>query len=224
MGLNNKGVDALVTRVQQSQYRGILGINIGKNKDTPLDKAVNDYLYCLQAVYPHASYVTINISSPNTPGLRLLQQEDYLKDLLAQLQERQQALAQQWQKWVPLVLKVSPDENEATLSRLAELVVQHGIQGIIATNTTCSREGVTQLPHAEEMGGLSGKPLEQQATSCLAFLKARLGNAVTLIGLGGIDSLESAQKKREAGADLLQLYTGLIYQGPQLVRSIATGL
>jgi dihydroorotate dehydrogenase len=224
MGLNNKGVDALAMQLTKTQYKGVLGISIGKNKETDLNLAAEDYLYCLRAVYKQASYVTINISSPNTPNLRLLQQDNYLPDLLGKLGNLQQELAQLHQKAVPLVVKVSPDESDETLKRMAETIVNCGVSGVIATNTTRSREAVAHLPNAKEEGGLSGKPLEATATRCLATLKAELGDAVTLIGLGGIDSPESAKAKLDAGAQLLQLYTGLIYQGPGLISRIVQGL
>ncbi|VEG92393.1 quinone-dependent dihydroorotate dehydrogenase [Legionella spiritensis] len=217
MGFNNHGVDVLVANVSRAAYRGILGINIGKNKDTPLDHAVEDYRYCLQKVYAHASYVTINISSPNTPDLRRLQEGDFLAALLTGLTEEQQRLADQYQRLVPLVVKVSPDESDETLKRMADVIVAKGIAGIIATNTTCARDAVAQLPYGGEIGGLSGRPLVQRSTACLKLLKQVAGDAVTLIGAGGIDNGETAREKLEGGAALVQVYTGLIYQGPSLV-------
>jgi dihydroorotate dehydrogenase len=224
MGFNNQGVDALVNHVKNANYKGILGINIGKNKDTPLDKAVEDYLYCLRRVYEHASYITINISSPNTPDLRQLQQGDYFANLLSQLQMEQKKLADQFQNHVPLVVKVSPDETDETLKQMTEVILRHGIEGIIATNTTCSRELVKNVNHAEELGGLSGKPLTELSTQCLRLLKHYTGDALTLIGVGGIDSSSSVQEKLDAGASLVQVYSGLIYQGPGLVHDIVSGL
>lgn len=224
MGFNNKGVDYLVATVAQSSYQGILGINIGKNKDTPLDKAADDYLYGLRAVYPHAAYVTINISSPNTPDLRQLQQDVYLSQLLSQLVEEQKKLADHYQRHVPLVVKVSPDEEQDTLKQMTETILKLGIQGIIATNTTCSRVGVEGMTHAQEQGGLSGKPLRASSTDCLRLLKSYVGDDLTLIGVGGIDSVDSAQEKLDAGASLIQLYTGLIYQGPKLINDIVSGV
>ncbi|RUR18820.1 quinone-dependent dihydroorotate dehydrogenase [Legionella sp. km535] len=224
MGFNNLGVDALVTHVKKAQYKGILGINIGKNKDTSLADAANDYCYCLQKVYGHASYVTINISSPNTPDLRELQKGDYLTQLLSQLQNEQLKLEEQHQRHVPLVVKVSPDEDDETLKLMTEVILSHGIEGIIATNTTCSRDGVKNLPYGDEQGGLSGRPVEELSTRCLALLKKYAGDAITLIGAGGINSADSAQKKIAAGATLVQIYSGLIYQGPGLVNRIISGL
>ncbi|MFT4059234.1 MAG: quinone-dependent dihydroorotate dehydrogenase [Legionella sp.] len=224
MGFNNQGVDALIAHVQRARYQGVLGINIGKNKDTPLDKAVEDYRYCLQKVYPYASYITINISSPNTPDLRQLQQREYFSNLLKQLVAEQNQLAQRHQHDVPLVVKISPDEDPETLKQMTDVILTQGIAGIIATNTTCSREGVNHLRHGDESGGLSGRPVHELSLQCLRLLKRYVGDAVTLIGVGGIDSCESAQAKLEAGASLIQIYSGLIYQGPQLVRDLAVGL
>lgn len=224
MGFNNQGVDALVNHVQKSQYQGVLGINIGKNKDTPLEKAADDYLHCLAKVYAHASYITINISSPNTPDLRQLQQGAYFADLLSQLQAEQTRLADKFQRHVPLVVKVSPDEDQETLKQMTEVILSHGIAGIIATNTTNSREGVKNLSAAAETGGLSGQPLRELSLQCLRLLKQYVGDAVTLIGVGGIDSCDSAQEKLDAGASLVQVYSGLIYRGPELVYELAAGL
>lgn len=224
MGFNNQGVDALVAHVKKSNYKGVLGINIGKNKDTSLNKAVDDYLYCLGKVYEHASYITINISSPNTPDLRQLQQGEYFAQLLAQLQVEQHKLTDKFQRHVPLVVKVSPDESEETLKEMTEVILKCGIEGVIATNTTCSRDGVKELPKSEEQGGLSGKPLMELSTHCLNLLKRYLGPEITLIGVGGIDNCDNAQKKIDAGASLIQIYTGLIYKGPNLVHELVTGL
>ena len=224
MGFNNAGVDALVRNVAKANYRGILGINIGKNKDTPLNQAVDDYRHCLKKVYAHATYVTINISSPNTPGLRQLQEKEYLSALLQQLSEEQKRLADLHQRQVPLVVKFSPDEEEEALKQMAEAVLINNISGIIATNTTCSRVGVSASPHAQEAGGLSGEPLFNRATDCLRILKKIVGSEVALIGVGGIMDVFQAQQKRQAGASLLQIYTGLIYQGPQLITSLVEGL
>lgn len=224
MGFNNQGVDALVRHVKNAKYKGILGINIGKNKDTALDKAAEDYLYCLRQVYEHASYITINISSPNTPDLRQLQQGEYFANLLAQLKVEQIKLSDQFQRHVPLVVKVSPDETDETLKQMTEVILHHGVEGIIATNTTCSREQVKNIPYAEEQGGLSGRPLTALSTRCLRLLKQYTGDALTLIGVGGIDSCISAQEKLESGASLVQIYSGFIYQGPGLIPRLVSGL
>ncbi|WP_131782280.1 quinone-dependent dihydroorotate dehydrogenase [Legionella gresilensis] len=224
MGFNNEGVDALIRNVQESQYHGILGINIGKNKDTSLNEAVNDYLVCLQKVYRYASYVTINISSPNTPDLRQLQQHEYLSDLLKQLAEKQKELADTHQRYVPLVIKISPDEEDETLKQIANTVIANKIDGIIATNTTCSRLGIENAALSQEQGGLSGKPLLNRSTACIKLLKEIVGSEVTLIGAGGISDTESAQEKLAAGANLLQVYTGLIYRGPYLIPNLLKSL
>lgn len=224
MGFNNCGVDTFVKNVSRAKYKGVLGINIGKNKDTPLTRAADDYLECLRKVYRLASYITINISSPNTPDLRLLQQNKFFRDLLSKLVEEQTRLADQEQRFVPLVIKLSPDESEETLKELAHACVDMKISGIIATNTTCARDGVANLPHSFEQGGLSGAPLFKRSTECLAIIKKVVGNELTLIGVGGIDSPEVAQEKLNAGANLLQVYTGLIYKGPGLVSQLANAL
>ncbi len=224
MGFNNHGVDALLANINNVKYQGILGINIGKNKDTPLNQAASDYLYCLRKIYSRASYVTINISSPNTPDLRQLQQGEYFSDLISQLRKEQLQLADEYQRYVPLVVKLSPDESDETLKIMADVIVSAGINGIIATNTTCARDTVHTLVHGDELGGLSGQPLFERSTHCLRVLKQVVGDDVTLIGVGGIDHTEAARQKIAAGASLLQIYTGLIYQGPGLVNTLVDGL
>lgn len=224
MGFNNLGVDNLVENVKNARYSGALGINIGKNKDTSLEHSADDYLLCLNKVYPYASYVTINISSPNTQNLRQLQQAAYFSQLMSQLREEQKKLSDQHQKHVPLVVKVSPDENEETLKEMTEAMLHFGIEGIIATNTSSGRDGVSSYPQAIETGGLSGAPLKNLSTRCIRLLKQYVGNDITLIGVGGINSCADAQEKIDAGASLVQVYTGLIYQGPELVHQIVTGL
>ncbi len=224
MGFNNHGVDALVENVRKAEYAGILGINIGKNKDTSLQNAKDDYLYCLGKVYEHASYVTINISSPNTPDLRQLQQEEYLQNLLSQLKKEQLRLADVHHRYVPLLIKLSPDEREEDLKKMADAITVQGMDGIIATNTTCSRDEVQNLPNADEIGGLSGLPLQTKSTQCLRIIKSTIGNAIVLIGVGGIDTPNAALDKLKAGASLVQLYTGLIYQGPTLIQAITESL
>ncbi len=217
LGFNNVGVDAFLRNVVRSRYRGILGINIGRNADTPPERAADDYEMCLDKVYSHASYVTINISSPNTRGLRDLQQKDQVENLLARLSTRRERLAKRHGKHVPLVLKVAPDLVPGQVSGIANAVRRHGIEGVIATNTSVSREGVEGLPHANEAGGLSGKPLRERATRVLKLLESELRNEATLIGAGGIFTQSDAREKIAAGASLVQLYTGLIYRGPGLV-------
>ena len=222
MGFNNHGVDALIKNIQRAHYQGILGINIGKNKETSLEYAADDYLCCLRKVYLHASYVTINISSPNTPNLRQLQQINYFKDLMNELREEQLQLADVHQRYVPLVVKLSPDESDETLRTMADVIVSLGIDGIIATNTTCARDAVDTLPYGNELGGLSGQPLVTQSTHCLRILKQVVGDEVVLIGAGGIDNAAVASEKLQAGASLLQIYTGLIYKGPGLVKALTS--
>jgi len=216
-GFNNVGLDAFLRNVVRSRYRGILGINIGRNADTPPERAADDYELCLDKVYSHASYVAVNISSPNTRGLRDLQQKDQVENLLARLSTRRERLAERHGKRTPLVLKVAPDLLPGQVSGIANAVRRHGIEGVIATNTSVSREGVEGLPHANEAGGLSGKPLRERATRVLKLLESELRNEATLIGAGGIFTQSDAREKIAAGASLVQLYTGLIYRGPGLV-------
>ena len=218
MGFNNHGVDALVANVKRSAYQGILGINIGKNFDTPIERAVDDYLACLRKVYAHAGYVTVNISSPNTKNLRQLQGESELDGLLGPLKREQEALAQQHGRHVPLTLKIAPDLDEAQILIIADALKRHRIDAAIATNTTISREGVEPLAHADEAGGLSGAPVFEKSTSVLGALSRALGHEIPLIGVGGVMNGKSARAKLEAGAQLVQLYTGLIYRGPVLVK------
>jgi dihydroorotate dehydrogenase len=224
MGFNNAGVDALVANILQSQYKGVLGINIGKNKDTPLEQAVEDYLCCLRKVYQYASYVTVNISSPNTPGLRQLQQKEHLDGLLKALCEEKKRLADNHQRSLPLLLKISPDESKETVQAIAQMALKHDFSGIIATNTTASRTEVSHLPFGQEEGGLSGRPVFRLATDCLRLLKEEVGDALTLVGVGGIEDAAGAKEKLDAGATLLQVYTGFIYKGPDLVVNLVDGV
>ncbi|MBI5780242.1 MAG: quinone-dependent dihydroorotate dehydrogenase [Rhodocyclales bacterium] len=217
MGFNHDGVDALVARARARRWRGILGINLGKNADTPIERALDDYLLGLRRVWSTADYVTINVSSPNTRALRELQRGDSLEALLGGLREEAERLAASQGKRTPLVLKIAPDLEEAELDLIAEKVLAYRIDGVIATNTTVSREGVAQLPHGQETGGLSGEPLRERATAVLAALAQRLQGRVPLIAAGGILSGDDARAKLRAGASLVQLYTGLIYRGPELV-------
>ena len=221
-GFNNVGVDAFLENVARRRWRGVLGINIGKNATTPAEQAADDYAYCLERVYGAASYVTINISSPNTAGLRALQEKQAVEALLSRLTRRREVLARNHGKRVPLVLKVAPDLDAQGIAAIADAVRDHGIDGVIATNTTTSRTGVENLPNANEAGGLSGAPILEKSTQVLRELR-RLLPDITLIGAGGILSGEHARQKREAGANLVQLYTGLIYRGPRLVPECASG-
>ncbi len=217
MGFNNHGVDALVANVQRARFRGVLGINIGKNFDTPIERAADDYLICLRKVYDHASYVTVNISSPNTKNLRQLQQTDELGQLLAALQNERERLADQHGRRVPLALKIAPDLDPSQISAIAGLLVTHQIDAVIATNTTIARDTVAQLPYGAETGGLSGAPLTAQAQSVTAQLAAALAGAVPVIGVGGIMTGADGAARMQAGASLIQLYTGLVYAGPALI-------
>jgi len=217
MGFNNAGVDALVRNVQASSYHGVLGINIGKNKDTPNEKAVSDYLLCLTRVYEHASYITVNISSPNTQGLRDLQEEATLRRFIAVLREAQERLGSQHGKRKPMLLKIAPDLSEAELDAIAEVLLRTGIDGVICTNTTIDHGAVADDPRGGEAGGLSGKPLFERSTAVLAGMHRRLQGRIPLIGVGGILDGSEAAEKIDAGASLVQVYSGLIYRGPQLV-------
>ncbi|TAN29748.1 MAG: quinone-dependent dihydroorotate dehydrogenase [Castellaniella sp.] len=227
MGFNNAGLDTFVANVQRSHWRqdgGILGLNIGKNADTPIDRAVDDYLTCLDAVYPHADYVTVNISSPNTRDLRSLQHHEALDVLLDALRERREALTDQHGRRTPLVVKIAPDLDDAAVDAIADIVPRHGIDGIIATNTTLSRAAVTGLPHESEPGGLSGPPVHEMSLKVIRRLRSRLGTTTAIIGVGGIESGQQACEKIQAGADAVQIYTGLIYRGPELVRECVRAL
>lgn len=221
MGFNNKGIDYLIENVKQARYNGILGINIGKNKDTPIEHGKDDYLICMEKSYEHASYITVNISSPNTPDLRSLQYGDALDDLLGSLKEKQAELAQKHHKQVPLVVKIAPDLDEAEIEQIADSLVRFNIDGVIATNTTLDRDLVFELPHAHEAGGLSGRPVQNKSTQVIAELSRRLDGKLPIIGVGGIDSLTAAREKMTAGASLVQVYSGFIYQGPTLVQNLA---
>jgi dihydroorotate dehydrogenase len=224
LGFNNKGVAAFVANVQRSSYRGVLGINIGKNADTPNERAADDYVTCLRAVYPHAHYVVVNVSSPNTKGLRDLQSEAALGALLATLKVEQRALAQRHGRHVPLVVKIAPDLTDAAVRGVARLLMDHGVEGVIATNTTLARDRVAGEPHADEAGGLSGAPLRERATEVVRVLAGALDGALPIIGVGGIDSADAARERIAAGASLVQVYTGLIYRGPALIAECANAL
>lgn len=224
MGFNNLGVDHLVGQVERCRYRGVLGINIGKNFDTPVERAADDYLQCLDRIYAHASYVTVNISSPNTMGLRRLQSGDALAVLLEQLKRRQSQLASQHGRYVPLVVKIAPDLESAEVIMMAEQLRRFEIDGVIATNTTISRRGVEGLPHGNETGGLSGLPVRESSTRVVRELVAALEGRLPVIGVGGITDGASAAEKVSSGAQLVQLYTGFIYRGPALIREAAASI
>jgi len=214
---NNQGVERFLQNVGRARYGGVLGINIGKNFDTPIERAADDYLACLDAVHERASYVTVNVSSPNTQGLRDLQSEARLDELLAALMERRRALAARQGAAKPIALKIAPDLSQAEIEAIAGLALKHGVDALVATNTTLSREGVEGAAHASEAGGLSGRPLAARSTAVLASLARALAGRIPLIGVGGILGGADAKAKVDAGASLVQVYTGFIYRGPQLI-------
>ena len=228
MGFNNGGVDAFVANVRASKFyqnrEGVLGLNIGKNADTPIERAADDYLHCLEKVYPYASYVTINISSPNTRNLRQLQGASELDALLAQLKQAQARLADRHKRYVPLALKIAPDIDAEQVRNIAGALMRHRIDAVIATNTTLSRTAVEGMTHGAQGGGLSGAPVFELSNTVIRLLKAELGTALPIIGVGGIMRGADARVKIDAGASLVQLYSGLIYAGPALVRDCAAAL
>jgi dihydroorotate dehydrogenase len=231
MGFNNDGLEAFIANVQRASFRRkaqgsplLLGLNIGKNAATPIERATDDYLIGLAGVYPHADYVAINISSPNTKNLRALQSDEALDALLGALAARREALAQQHGKRVPLFVKIAPDLDEEQIKVIAATLTRHQMDGVIATNTTLSRDAVQGLPHAEEAGGLSGAPVLEMSNQVIRQLRAALGKDYPIIGVGGILSASDAVGKIKAGADVVQIYTGLIYQGPELVRQAALAI
>ena len=227
LGFNNDGLDAFVNNVRRARFRqqgGILGLNIGKNASTPIENAVDDYLIGLEGVYPWADYVTVNISSPNTQNLRSLQSDEALDKLLGALQTRRQALMARDKRHVPMFVKIAPDLDETQVGVIAATLQNNGIDGVIATNTTISRDAVKGMTHAEETGGLSGAPVFEASNQVIRQLRAALGPRFPIIGVGGVMSGADARAKRDAGADLVQVYTGLIYKGPALVTDCALAL
>lgn len=224
MGFNNLGVDHLVENVKKARFNGVLGINIGKNKDTPVEQGKEDYLICMEKVYAHAGYIAINISSPNTPGLRSLQYGEALDDLLSSIKQKQKELEKRHLKYVPLAVKIAPDLSEEELIQVADSLIRHQIDGVIASNTTLDRSLVSGLKHAEEAGGLSGRPVQSRSTAVIQRLSQELQGRLPIIGVGGIDSLTAAREKIAAGATLVQIYSGFIYQGPGLIKDIVTHL
>ena len=224
MGFNNKGVDNLVNNVKAAKYDGILGINIGKNKDTPNEQGKDDYIHCMRKVFEYASYITVNISSPNTPGLRDLQYGAALDDLLQSLKNEQLDLIAKHNKNVPMLVKIAPDLDPIQIEQVSESLLTNKIDGVIATNTTLERSLVQGQLYADEAGGLSGAPVRERSTHIVSELKRLTNNQLPIIGVGGIDDVQSAKEKMNAGADLIQVYTGFIYKGPQLVKSIINDL
>ena len=231
LGFNNEGLDAFVVNVQKSRLRQqsgrhplVLGLNIGKNAATPIENAVDDYLICLDGVYPHADYVTVNISSPNTSNLRALQSDEALDALLGRIAERRELLATRYGKRVPIFVKIAPDLDLAQVQVIAATLQRHGMDGVVATNTTLSREAVKGLRHAEESGGLSGAPVLESSNRIIGQLRAALGKGFPIIGVGGVMSGIDAVSKITAGADVVQIYTGLIYKGPGLVTEAALSI
>lgn len=221
MGFNNLGVEHLVAQVRAAQTDAIIGINIGKNKLTPVERTIEDYVFCLRKVYADADYVTINISSPNTPGLRDLQFGEPLKSLLRGLKAEQASLVEKYNKYVPMAVKVAPDLTQAEVAELAATFAEFEIDGVIATNTTAARTGVESLPHGNEEGGLSGRPVFASSTEIVRQFHKALPDSIPIIAAGGILSGKDAQQKLDAGASLVQIYSGLVYQGPGLIKEIA---
>jgi len=227
MGFNNDGVDACVKRVRQSTYwqnGGIVGLNIGKNASTPIDQAASDYVKAMAAVYEIASYITVNISSPNTQNLRALQGEEMLRSLLGSLDVERERLSDRFGSRKPLFLKIAPDLDEGDVSLIADLLLEFGIDAVIATNTTIARDAVQKLQYGNEAGGLSGAPVKNASTHIIRLLKGKLKDEIPIIGVGGILSGTDAKEKRDAGANLIQLYSGLIYRGPELIAECAKAL
>ncbi|MGF1909626.1 quinone-dependent dihydroorotate dehydrogenase [Vibrio kasasachensis] len=224
MGFNNLGVDNLIDNIKKAKFDCILGINIGKNKDTPIEKGTDDYLICMEKVYEYAGYIAVNISSPNTPGLRTLQYGEALDELLAELKAKQLELEEKHGKYVPLTLKIAPDLSDDEISQICQSLIKHNIDGVIATNTTLDREVVKGMKYANEAGGLSGRPVQLRSTEVVRLLYKELGDELPIIGVGGIDSFVSAKEKMMAGAKLVQVYTGFIYHGPGLVKDIVKNI
>lgn len=224
MGFNNQGVDNLVENVKKAHFDGVLGINIGKNKDTPVEQGEDDYLDCMEKIYPFAGYIAINISSPNTPGLRSLQYGDALDSLLKSIKKKQRQLQEYHHKYVPIAVKIAPDLSEDELIQIADSLIRHNIDGVIATNTTLDRSLVQGMRFSEESGGLSGRPLQLKSIEIIRRLALELNGRVPIIGVGGIDSVISAREKMAAGASLVQIYSGFIYKGPTLIKEIVTHL
>lgn len=224
MGFNNLGVDHLVENIKKSRYKGILGVNIGKNKVTPIEESVNDYLYCLEKVYNYASYVAVNISSPNTPNLRTLQLGDALVELVQALKKKQHELAVANNRYVPIAIKIAPDLSDEEIENICRIFLENEVDGIIATNTTLDREMIANMPHVTEAGGLSGRPEFRKSTDVLAKINKIINGRIPIIGVGGVDSPMAAAEKIKNGASLIQIYSGFIYKGPVLIKNIVNYL
>ncbi|MEI1568647.1 quinone-dependent dihydroorotate dehydrogenase [Escherichia coli] len=224
MGFNNLGVDNLIENVKKTHYDGVLGINIGKNKDTPVEQGKDDYLICMDKIYPYAGYIAINISSPNTPGLRTLQYGEALDDLLIAIKNKQNDLQKIHQKYVPIAVKIAPDLSEEELIQVADSLVRHNIDGVIATNTTLDRSLVQGMKNCDQTGGLSGRPLQLKSTEIIRRLSQELNGRLPIIGVGGIDSVIAAREKIAAGATLVQIYSGFIFKGPPLIKEIVSNI
>lgn len=224
MGFNNLGVDNLIENVKKAHYDGVLGINIGKNKDTPVEQGKDDYLICMDKIYPYAGYIAINISSPNTPGLRTLQYGEALDDLLIAIKNKQNDLQKIHQKYVPIAVKIAPDLSEEELIQVADSLVRHNIDGVIATNTTLDRSLVQGMKNCDQTGGLSGRPLQLKSTEIIRRLSQELNGRLPIIGVGGIDSVIAAREKIAAGATLVQIYSGFIFKGPPLIKEIVSNI
>ncbi|WP_096970574.1 quinone-dependent dihydroorotate dehydrogenase [Escherichia coli] len=224
MGFNNLGVDNLIENVKKAHYDGVLGINIGKNKDTPVEQGKDDYLICMDKIYPYAGYIAINISSPNTPGLRTLQYGEALDDLLIAIKNKQNDLQKIHQKYVPIAVKIAPDLSEEELIQVADSLVRHDIDGVIATNTTLDRSLVQGMKNCDQTGGLSGRPLQLKSTEIIRRLSQELNGRLPIIGVGGIDSVIAAREKIAAGATLVQIYSGFIFKGPPLIKEIVSNI
>ena len=223
-GFNNDGIDKVIENIKESKFKGILGINIGKNYDTPIDKAVDDYLACFRKSYLFASYITLNVSSPNTKNLRKLQEGESLDELLKQIKSEQKILYKKYKKYVPFLLKISPDNTNAQLSFICKLLIRYEIDGVIATNTTISRREVNKSKMRNELGGLSGRPLRLSSLKTLKFLKINLNGKIPIIGVGGIMSGEDGKEKVDNGADLIQIYSGLIFKGYKLIHELCRAI
>ncbi|MGT3927032.1 quinone-dependent dihydroorotate dehydrogenase [Escherichia coli] len=224
MGFNNLGVDNLIENVKKAHYDGVLGINIGKNKDTPVEQGKDDYLICMDKIYPYAGYIAINISSPNTPGLRTLQYGEALDDLLIAIKNKQNDLQKIHQKYVPIAVKIAPDLSEEELIQVADSLVRHNIDGVIATNTTLDRSLVQGMKNCDQTGGLSGRPLQLKSKEIIRRLSQELNGRLPIIGVGGIDSVIAAREKIAAGATLVQIYSGFIFKGPPLIKEIVSNI